>query len=1207
MVPIPQAVLNAFVTILSGGAPASARPAPAGSAFSDVMMQRLMATIDSPAASGAGAPDLLKTAARLAGIDPDQTGLVEKLRADLLSAIQLLRVELGTPSQPSATGALPSVPETAAAGPNRIRGEPPGIAPPLIGAGKTAGSLDRIAGGEPKEGGEAAVAPVPAAVIPTVDPDIQPLVPAGPVAAPPPGGYPVDGTGGSAQESGSIASAEGGSGADGASDVDPVVIERQLAVLQGMVAVLPPRELQAVAEVLARSLSAPAPAAVSGATDKGKSRPAEPPSGGDPARAVADGLPAGAGIGDDADAPTVARFVWVSVEPGADTGNASGVPGPAAKMAGDARIVAAGSTGAEPGPVPGVTPDQVPGGAIDPAMRVPVAGDAARSPVLAAPPVDALSEAPVPAVTSVASGAPVHPAQVIASSGTSTGTEAPVARQVARSALPPDAADGGSSRNGIRVVAVPARDGASPGAGEPAGSGRPSGAYRLPVQSPIAGVTMTVVQEPPRPSVPGVSADAEAMPSVPVRPEAQQAPATEVPVLADVVVVSRAEAPSGAPRSDAPRSVAPRSVAPRSDAPQTPPAESLPSRAEVANPDAPRSDAPRSVAPRSDAPRSDAPRSVAPRSDAPRSDAPRSDAPQTPPAESLPSRAEVANPDAPRSVAPRSVAPRSVAPRSVAPRSVAQSGPALVEGGIPSGLSAERVPGAIVARESATVEGYLPVEPRPAPAGPAATVARDAVDVPEPRVGRVAVRVPLRGQQAADTGRTARPAPAVVPSPRAADIPGPVVPGAVVLPAAARAAYAANSAPAVVGYQVAGGSSVAPAVPAVEFTSAGPIASAVSEPEPAMQATASSPTPSVPRTVQAIAGDSGTETARPAPGSALTAGTAETVEPFMPGFAAPEAPASILLARDGKTPSPQAPSPAPSASAPAAEAPVPVLNGPAPAVAAGVDRPDAGRPAAESSARPAGTQGEARGAVADSGGQAVNSRPAGTAGPEAVTEAARPHRGAAADGTGEGSGAAVPVKTARAAIAPAKAAGTDEGAVVAVAAGSPDGVTVNRASRQEASADGSPLSAQARAVLEAVAAEASRAARPGSAKVRELNLDLATPELGKVRVRLEMAPDGGVKVEFRTASVEGAQALKDGLPVLRSALDGVRVTVEVRTPATAADFGMGGWAGNGNDPRQAPRWFEAGNTLRGLPGAGETEVPAAVRSARPLGLVDLLA
>jgi flagellar hook-length control protein FliK len=155
--------------------------------------------------------------------------------------------------------------------------------------------------------------------------------------------------------------------------------------------------------------------------------------------------------------------------------------------------------------------------------------------------------------------------------------------------------------------------------------------------------------------------------------------------------------------------------------------------------------------------------------------------------------------------------------------------------------------------------------------------------------------------------------------------------------------------------------------------------------------------------------------------------------------------------------------------------------------------------------------------------------------------------------------------------------------------------------RIEAAAGTESLPAAVRVVLARVAAELEQV-KPG--RVRELDLKLASSELGPVRVHFELVDENHVRVVIRTSSEQAAQSLRDGLPSLRQMAGDTRIVVDVAQIAvrTAADFG----GTNYSNPRF--QWQAAVPQSAVMEHRDDTE-PAArsLEGPRRRTLVDILA
>jgi flagellar hook-length control protein FliK len=152
-----------------------------------------------------------------------------------------------------------------------------------------------------------------------------------------------------------------------------------------------------------------------------------------------------------------------------------------------------------------------------------------------------------------------------------------------------------------------------------------------------------------------------------------------------------------------------------------------------------------------------------------------------------------------------------------------------------------------------------------------------------------------------------------------------------------------------------------------------------------------------------------------------------------------------------------------------------------------------------------------------------------------------------------------------------------------------------------AEAGGIPQAEGVPAAFERIAQEIPLAA-PGAP--RELELNLQTEQLGKVRVRIEQTAGGLVRVELRASSAEAARVLQGGLAEFRDSLERLRVPVDI--PAVAVGLGAG-FAGQQQE-RPSHRFFEREAPPPGrVSGAGSSTGGTAFRSPRQIGLVDVLA
>jgi hypothetical protein len=123
---------------------------------------------------------------------------------------------------------------------------------------------------------------------------------------------------------------------------------------------------------------------------------------------------------------------------------------------------------------------------------------------------------------------------------------------------------------------------------------------------------------------------------------------------------------------------------------------------------------------------------------------------------------------------------------------------------------------------------------------------------------------------------------------------------------------------------------------------------------------------------------------------------------------------------------------------------------------------------------------------------------------------------------------------------------------------------INAARGQAREAVSLPVAVQA---VMARIADAIATAKPG--EIRQLDLKLATPELGMVRVKFEVGEEGMVRVVIKTSTEMAATAIRDGLPQFRNTVDNRHISVQVTQVAvgTAADFG------GGNNPHARPEWL----------------------------------
>jgi len=114
-------------------------------------------------------------------------------------------------------------------------------------------------------------------------------------------------------------------------------------------------------------------------------------------------------------------------------------------------------------------------------------------------------------------------------------------------------------------------------------------------------------------------------------------------------------------------------------------------------------------------------------------------------------------------------------------------------------------------------------------------------------------------------------------------------------------------------------------------------------------------------------------------------------------------------------------------------------------------------------------------------------------------------------------------------------------------------------------------------------AQESGQTRPGT--VRNVDLRLATNDLGAVRVRLSVDHAGAVRIEVRAATEQAAQALRSGFPQLADALAARNLALS----SAAVQVMSGAEFGGSNQPRQQPRWYE--RARKPGPGAADAGEP----------------
>lgn len=159
---------------------------------------------------------------------------------------------------------------------------------------------------------------------------------------------------------------------------------------------------------------------------------------------------------------------------------------------------------------------------------------------------------------------------------------------------------------------------------------------------------------------------------------------------------------------------------------------------------------------------------------------------------------------------------------------------------------------------------------------------------------------------------------------------------------------------------------------------------------------------------------------------------------------------------------------------------------------------------------------------------------------------------------------------------------------------------INAARGQVREAISLPVAVQA---VMARVADAISGAKPG--EIRQLDLKLATPELGMVRVKFEVGEEGMVRVVIKTSTEQAAAAIREGLTQFRNTVENRHIAVEVAQVAvgTAADFG------GGNNPHARPEWSSPFQTQAPVIGRDEPEFAARAPegSLRRRTLVDILA
>jgi len=158
-------------------------------------------------------------------------------------------------------------------------------------------------------------------------------------------------------------------------------------------------------------------------------------------------------------------------------------------------------------------------------------------------------------------------------------------------------------------------------------------------------------------------------------------------------------------------------------------------------------------------------------------------------------------------------------------------------------------------------------------------------------------------------------------------------------------------------------------------------------------------------------------------------------------------------------------------------------------------------------------------------------------------------------------GRETPAQAAERAEAPQRARTARIGAVET--ANTAADAAINAARGQAREAVSLPVAVQA---VMARVAEAVTTAKPG--EIRQLDLRLATPDLGMIRVKFEVGEEGLVRVVIKTSTEMAATAIRDGLPQFRNTVENRNVSVQVTqvSVGTAADFG------GGNNPHTRPEW-----------------------------------